>query len=180
MGHNEGSLSTCGNVEEDDTPDLAKDLSRQCFGALQIKQTNNTTDDVIELEDIAYDGLENVAGFICNKLKVSDSSTSTVAPSSYTWVDHLSEGGLAKPSPQLMQHMEELETIFQNFNGGQDLLITKGYLSQLLETSSAVQCEETVKKLFFRSRMYFRIRKLNENLSGPSLYRKRKMTKTVT
>ena len=37
-----------------------------------------------KLSDIEYDALENLAGYICHKLKQPDASTSTVSTSSYT------------------------------------------------------------------------------------------------
>lgn len=54
-----------------------------------------------ELTDMAYDGLENLAGYICHKFgdEVPNISTPKDQPqNSYTWVNHLSEGGLSKPT----------------------------------------------------------------------------------
>lgn len=61
---------------------------------------NYNEDDALGMEDIEYDGLENIARYISHKLKLRD--TPSAANETYTWRDHLSEGGLTKPSRQSM------------------------------------------------------------------------------
>lgn len=130
---------------------------------------------------MAFDGLENLAGYICHKLRdeVPSISISKDQPqTSFTWVNHLSEGGLSKPTDQMMVHMQALHQIFQKIN--QDgLLITNGFLKKHMEEAVSIQCSEKVKKLFFRARMYFLIRKLNRDLFELSKNRKRKWNKTL-
>lgn len=188
LGRNEGSLSSFGNVEEDDTPDLPIEEVNLCghyFSAVDDNKepeepsdstTLNSVD--IELSDIEYDGLENLAGYICYKMKHLDTSTSTTSTSSYTWVSHLSEGGLSKPSSEFMIQLEELEKIFRSVNKD-SLLISKNYLKKLVEMSSHVLCEEKTKLLFFRSRMFFRMRQLNHDLLNVDISRKRKYKKIM-
>lgn len=78
LGRNEGSLSEACNVEEDDTPGLNVDkqdlLSSQCFSKLPdpVRQEDELpSPDPLskELDDLGYDGLEHLAGFICHKLE---------------------------------------------------------------------------------------------------------------
>lgn len=144
-------------------------------------EANNEKADSDELTDMAYDGLENLAGYICHKLgdEVPNISTPKDQPqTSYTWVDHLSEGGLSKPSNEMMGHMQALHNIFQNLNQN-SLFITKNFLKIHLEEASHIQCNEKVKKLFFRARMFFLIRKLNKEIIEVANSRKRKWNKTL-
>uniref|UniRef100_V5I9F0 Uncharacterized protein n=1 Tax=Anoplophora glabripennis TaxID=217634 RepID=V5I9F0_ANOGL len=60
-----------------------------------------------ELNELAYDGLENLAGFICHKL--NDSTLHSSSTESYSWINHLSEGGLSK-SPTFMSCIEVART----------------------------------------------------------------------
>lgn len=68
---NEGVYSEFSNVEADDTPDIP--LSGVLIKKLNIPSVVVLNEDISalreELDDLAYDGLENLAGFICHKLK---------------------------------------------------------------------------------------------------------------
>lgn len=44
------------------------------------------------------------------------------------------------------------------------LFIGKNYLKKVLDLSSDILCSDKSKQLFFRSRMFFRIRQLNRDL----------------
>ena len=125
-----------------------------------------------------YDGLENLAGFICYKLKNDEAAASCSSSSleSFTWVNHLSEGGLEKPTEKCMSQLHQLEQIFNNINSD-NLFTCKGYLAKLLQLSSHIDCGDKIKTLFFRSRMFFRMRTLNKSLQDKALSRKRKMSK---
>lgn len=90
----------------------------------------------------------------------------------------LSEGGLAKPSEDFMTKMEQLENVFNVVNSNY-ILICKGYIQNLLTKASHIECSDKVKKLFFRSRMYFRMRKLNKELLDNKLSKKRKLKKVT-
>lgn len=153
-------------------------MTGKCFENLSTStEVNYATDPlVLELDDIAYDGLENLAGFICHGLqKVEPSASSSIEPS-FTWVDHLSEGGLKKPSEKLMADLQELESIFNNVNLNR-LLVRKGYLTNLLTLASQVDCSDNIKSLFFRSRMYFRMRVINKELQDRSVAKSEKCLK---
>lgn len=144
-------------------------------------ETNSENAEHDELTDLTFDGLENLAGYICYKLgdEVPNISTPKAQPqTSYTWVNHLSEGGLSKPTNKMMDHMQTLHTIFQKLN--QDgLLITNGFLKKHLEEASHIQCSDKIKKLFFRARMFFLIRKLNKEIIETANSRKRKFNKIL-
>ncbi|XP_036328559.1 uncharacterized protein LOC118740912 [Rhagoletis pomonella] len=134
-----------------------------------------------DLEVLNIDGLENLAGYICHKLG-KDNPEICMNPetdSSYTWVNHVSEGGLSKPTDMLMEHMKALLAVFDEVNGS-ELYICKDYLKKHLDLSSHVNCSQKVKELFFRARMYFRIRSLNKSIVENQYSKKRKLNKTVT
>jgi len=133
-----------------------------------------------DLQNMAYDGLENLAGYICHKLKheVPDIALSTDMVDKHSWVDHLSEGGLSKPTDSFMLDMQALHVVFNKINGS-GLFISKNYLGQHLQQAAGIECNLKVKKLFFRSRMYFRMRILNKELADLSTQRKRKMHKIL-
>lgn len=179
MGRNEGSLSIASNVEVDDTPDLSPieiNLSGDCFAPLEVEveSFSNIENDIPELSDATYDGLENLAGFICKKVKEPTSFiTSNSTNSSFTWIDHLSEGGLQKPTQHFMTEIEKLEAIFDSVNKP-DLLISKHYLKNLFDRSVEVHCSDSVKKLFFKCRIYFRLRELNKALLDKTKSRKKR------
>ncbi|KAL1517342.1 hypothetical protein ABEB36_001117 [Hypothenemus hampei] len=182
LGQNEGSLSEYSNTEIDDTPDF----HAENLGAKYISQICSTNDysiaddakiDEIDFGDIVYDGLENIGGFISHKLQLNNCiSADDTSNTSNTWCNQLSEGGLDQPTPELMQHLQKLELIFVTFNGD-TLKCCKNYLKTLLELSTNINCNEAVKKLFFRCRMFFRIRHLNKDLSDKTISRKRKINK---
>lgn len=78
-----------------------------------------------------------------------------------------------------MAHIQKLEEIFKEVNNDR-LLISKNYLHTLLNKAAAITCAEKVKKLFFRARMYFRMKGFNEEIRKQIHTRKRKLTKTIT
>lgn len=135
-----------------------------------------------ELSDMACDGLENIAGYICHKLKddLPNIAVSENHPEAQTisWVDFLSEGGLTKPTQKTMAHMKELHNIFEA-NNRESLLVTNNYLKKHMEQANYIDCDDKIKSLFFRSRMYFKIRKLNQELFDSANCRKRKYTKII-
>ena len=147
----------------DNTPDL------DAVGHLSGDLLNTLTTDlnvldkpVDELEMLQYDGLEHLAGYICHKIKspdlvVDSSVVNTSRDSSFTWTNQLAEGGLQKPTEELMGKMESLEKIFKQFNGDK-IVYSPNYVQQLVLLSEEIICQKKVKEIFFRSRMYFRIK----------------------
>ncbi|CAD7085347.1 unnamed protein product [Hermetia illucens] len=100
MGHNEGAVSTATNTDVDDTPDLDPIFTGKVLHSLTQPVPINEDIQEKELSDFEYDGLENLAGFICHKMKSlhSDIGVNLDENQNLTWVDHLSEGGLTKPT----------------------------------------------------------------------------------
>lgn len=180
MGKNEGAYSEFSNVEADDTPDLPISGSMinklDCRGDPLVRSfVHEENIDKAELHELEYDGLENLAGFLCCKL--GDPNLERSNTSKFTWTDHLSEGGLHQPSEEFLSKVEHLENIFKSVNGD-TIFITKNYINNLMLRSSDIECSEKAKRLFFRSRMYFRMKELNRR--NTVILGKRKMLKTIT
>lgn len=125
-----------------------------------------------EIENLQYDGLENLAGYICHKLKNKNPGIAITAldDSTYSWVNHLSEGGLSKPSQLFMETLKSCDAIFIKLNGDK-LLLTSGYLQKHMTEAKEIEG---------RCRMYFRIRSLNTEISQHISTRKRKFNKITT
>ena len=154
LGRNEGSMSEEANVEEDDTPDGPINnigeilLSGKCLSSLTTEssanQENGADDSEFhELNDLKYDALEHLTGYICHKMKLVESRTEQ-DQATFTWTDQLSEGGLIKPPEELVKKMAELEVIFNKFNGD-NIKITKNYLKSLLDNSKSIDCNTEIK-----------------------------------
>ncbi|XP_049317035.1 uncharacterized protein LOC125779789 isoform X4 [Bactrocera dorsalis] len=80
----------------------------------------NSADPIEKNDDLKIlnnDGLENLAGYICHKLGKDNPEICANSEncSSYTWMDHLSEGGLSKPTDMLME--KALQAVFDDLNG---------------------------------------------------------------
>lgn len=130
------------------------------------------------LDELKWDGLENLAGYIAFKLRHKEKlgSIPNTNEASFSWINHLTEGGLQKPTDEFMIKCNELDKIFIKYNGD-SLKIEKNYLQNLCKLAEGVNVSDEVKMLFFRCKMYFKIRILN--LVDLSSIRKRKMTKIV-
>lgn len=122
--------------------------------------------------------MENLAGYICHKLKgeIPNISINSSEDKTFTWVTHLNEGGLSKPSDEIIAHISEMKQIFKK-NNKDTLLIAKDFLKLHIEQASNINCNIKVKKLFFRARMYFLIRNLNKEILQNSYKLKRKFCK---
>jgi hypothetical protein len=158
LGRNYGTLSDAGNTEEDSTPSPTEDIESVLLSAKLLStlvgKINASPEEVLETDDmdeLKYDSFEHLGGYICKRLKIGPDTTATT---SNTWTDQVAEGGLIKPPEELMQNMKELENTFNKFNGD-TIKITKHYLATLLNLAT-VECNNKTKKLFFRSRMFFR------------------------
>ncbi|XP_036339801.1 uncharacterized protein LOC118749141 [Rhagoletis pomonella] len=183
LGHNKGVLSDSANVEEDDTPDI--EITQPPLTSILLKNLSSNAElwpaEEAEFEDLELDGLEHLAGYICHKLQDDIPSTSFRSNDdhSFSWADHLNEGGLSLPSSSMMVHMRSLESVFKALNED-GLLITNDFVKTHIEHAATIQCDIKVKKLFFRARMFFKIRKLNKELVENAHKRKRKAKKTLT
>ena len=83
-----------------------------------------------------------------------------------------------KPTPVFLKQLKKLEDVFRIFNGV-ELIVGNNYLSCLINNSVHVALRKYVKMLFFRCKMYFRIRLLNQEIFEKKL-NTRKINKTIT
>lgn len=60
------------------------------------------------------------------------------------------------------------------------LWVTTQYLKKNIEEAESIAVDKHVKKMFFRCRMYFRLRILNADTAKNSYTKKRKLNKTIT
>lgn len=102
-----------------------------------------------ELESLEYDGLENVAGYICKRLRAEVPNIAVEGnDDNYSWVNHLSEGGLSKPTQELMVHLRAMQNVFNDINDV-TLLICDNFLQKHIERSQHVKCDVKKKNYFF-------------------------------
>lgn len=76
-----------------------------------------TTDDICSVDELTQmqcDGLENLAGYVAFKLRkketvgfIPDSSDC-----SFSWINHVSEGGLMKPTNSFLENCRQLNAIY--------------------------------------------------------------------
>lgn len=129
--------------------------------------------------DFVADSLEYVAGYIAKKLKLDNYIEKENQKSSYTWVDEISRGGLKKPSKEFLDKIIELNNIFNIINKDK-LCVRKDYLKYHVDLSEKINLSNEIKILFFRIRMYFRIRILNKNLDKNICTNRKKLKKTYS
>lgn len=176
------NICNLSGVGEDD----AKIVTKELFKNFDLQNTdevdatdNYVTDDFSELK---WDGLENLAGFVAFKLRKNEclgSISSKLNDVSSTWINHLSEGGLMKPTDEFLSRCRQLNDIFETING-KSLKITPNFIKQHIDCAKDINVSNDVKRLFFLCKMYFRIRILNNSIKELSNIRKRKITKTTT
>lgn len=129
----------------------------------------------LEFDELKEDAIEYLAGFLIKKCKVpNDPYTSC----SFTWVDQKSEGGLKKPNETFLKNVTILESIFMKYN--KEHLYTEGkFMEKHLKKAEAVPLDISVKKLFFKCRLYFRIKHLNKLFLTQINCKDRKIIKTI-
>lgn len=175
-------LDECVNDERVITSDLlCKILHKQPESVLLSREIEDDINfEEIEIEELQEDALEYLGGYIIKKcFKGNEAQVYRDANSStFTWVDEVSEGGLIKPSKQFIIILKQLEKVFETLNGNK-ISITQNYLKKHLLQSEKIECEAKVKTLFFRCRMYFRIKHLN-NDNKKIKKTKRKYKKIIT
>lgn len=74
----------------------------------------------------------------------------------------MDEGKLTIPNDTFLALIEELDRIFDNFNG-KGFNTGPGYLSSLINLATSVNVDQKIKALFFRCKTYFRIRIFNDS-----------------
>ena len=75
----------------------------------------------------------------------------------------LSEGGLQIPNHSFIAKLECLNAIFISFNG-KSLKTGPKFIANQMALASEVNLEDCVKMLFFKCKMYFKIRTQNTKL----------------
>lgn len=138
-----------------------------------------------ELGETTYDALEYWAGYIIKKLDCENDGQITSREknqNSWTWVNEVSKGGLIKPSQEIMLKLKLLEQIFIKLND-KNINIRCDYLKYHFNECDKIDIlenmPENVKLLFFKCRLYFRLRMLNRCLRKEK-NKKKKITKTFT
>lgn len=122
------------------------------------------------------DAIEYIAGYIIKKLKLQ---ISTPDESVFTWVDQVSEGGLTKPDRSFTIKIMSLDNVFKQVHG-ETFDVEKKAIESCMNRSNDVDLPDNAKRLFFRTRLYIRIKNLNRNLANAAKAKKRKMKKIIT
>jgi predicted O-linked N-acetylglucosamine transferase (SPINDLY family) len=177
IGRHDGALSAASNTEDDDSPALPINIPSQMqlsqlATEIEVEEEHIT----VELNSLANDGLEHLAGYICNKL--NNKNLISNIENATSWTNHLSEGGLKNPSQEMMNILKKLENIFVSVNGD-TIFITTNFLNLLIQKAENIDCDLKVKQLIFRSRMFFRLRTLNQVLKTEQSNKKRKFNKIL-
>ena len=131
-------------------------------------------------DELHEDAVEYLAGFIFKKFHEKHKKTFDRQgnPFTHTFVNCISEGGLTKPPDEFFAKIKILETIFMKYHG--EKISKKHTLKFLLKVSTNVPLEVECKNLFFRSRIYFRLKDLNLKHSFVKNKKKlRKMKKII-
>ncbi|KAI8124612.1 Transposable element P transposase [Lucilia cuprina] len=113
------------------------------------KQANELTC-VIENDFDCFeeDALEYVAGYIIQKLKLTNSESKN-DEGGFTWVNQVSKGGLKKPNSLFLNKLKQIEILFRNING--DSISNISNLTKyMLDKSSENDLPENVKSFFFK------------------------------
>lgn len=202
LGRNDQIISEYANIESNDTADLdfsnqismqippnisldeneydeintiTAELLHDLYSETQCFDNTEIDDNLSELE---WDGLEHLAGYIAFKLhdKTLGAPTDKSSYSAHTWISHLSEGGLYKPTENFMRYIKKLDNIFKQFNNP-SIKICRRYIEQLMNLAQPIEISNEAKRLFFRCRMYFKIRILNKEFTEN--IKKRKYLKIV-
>lgn len=184
------TINTYADTYENDV-DESEIVTGQMFGTLDLLNNNEKIDQedsvdveerVVEqhIQELEWYGLENLAGIIEFRLQKKENLgyIPDTSDMSNSWVNHLSEGGLLKPNEDFLTKCNELDHIFNNFIG-ETLKLPDNYLKALMNLAESVNVSIEVKHLFFRCKMYFKLRKLNKDMKEKSKVKKRKMTKII-
>ncbi|CAH1955273.1 unnamed protein product [Acanthoscelides obtectus] len=112
LGRNKGAYSEYCIVNLDDTPDISLTASlTNKLNAPEVSADYNEEVLVEEIDKLKYDGLDYLASFVCQKLQ--DESLKSSSNETYSWIDHLSESGLSKPSTAFMNQIRKLDKNYQ-------------------------------------------------------------------
>lgn len=167
-------LNTYGNVE------LLENEFEDCSMLPRIIRTDEEPGCSTQgnYSSLAADGIEYVAGYYTKKLNLEIKDD--ICPE--TWVAEVSEGGLCIPSDANVNAVRELDSVFNTLNNLKLGFSDKpGLLKRLLDNANHITACETLKKRFFKFRIYHRINYYNRHIVPNEQTRKikRKMNKTI-
>ncbi|KAI8116210.1 Transposable element P transposase [Lucilia cuprina] len=179
LARNTEHLSGTGNVGYDNTEWLSTSDTNVSFIESETKLSNeqleleeisekpltNVLDDLDgsnfdDMGTLQVDALEYIAGYFIRKLKLREYESKE---NSYTWVDLVSKGMLIKPSSEFLEQLKKLEAVFYTLNG-LEISHCDNIHQRLVERSNNIDLPDVVKCFFFKCRIYFRIRHLNQRL----------------
>lgn len=204
LGRNEGIISNAANVEADtEKIDQSFNLNDSMIEKTDGGGHMNDLDSVItseilqpltenrnfpssaysqEMPDLEYDALEFLGGYILNRMKFKYPEVVQnyidKDCSNFTWTDQISEGGLQKPNTDFIEKLTELEEIFNEYNGS-ELKHGQNYIKNLTDLSARINLHIEFKKIYFRCKMFFKMRILNSKTSKNVNGLKRKLNKTI-
>lgn len=90
----------------------------------------------------------------------------------FSWVTPRSEGGLMQPSAEFLLKCKELDRTFRKYNKETRNAGNDYYLKHLVNRANHTNVSLAAKELFFRCKMYFRIRLLNHTIREQTKIRK--------
>ena len=131
------------------------------------------------------DVVRYISGYVAKKLRKNyeelGDPTAKAEKIGESWVDHLSRGGLIQPSPDWYKTCLALESHFREHCGSSIRRIHT--LSSLIESvPSSVECPKPAMILYFKVRLYGRIKQINKSFKDERNMRsaKKKTTKLTT
>lgn len=172
LAKNTELLSNNQNVEQDDSDEwLNLDFSQTVQNDnkeneydedynLEFGEVSDSIAAECDIDELTEDALEYLAGYVINKLNLSDE---IAKESTFTYVDEVSHGGLIKPSSTFKDQIKQLEIIFLHIVKDK-FSITNNLKYVLLKAAEQVNVKLHIKKFYFKIRIYFRIKNLNKRI----------------
>ncbi|GBP17657.1 Transposable element P transposase, partial [Eumeta japonica] len=149
-------IEFCPELDED-----VEDLIEYCPESFE--ETEFGDFDEAYLNDagtLADDALEYLVGYTIHRLKLQEYESHS---NSSSWVDQVATCSLKKPKESFLIEFRKLEGVFGALNGDH-ISLRQNIRQKLLERSKAVNLDENIKNFFFKCRLYFRVRYLNQHL----------------
>ena len=171
------------------------DYVQNCVSATVLEQTNVSTDHCTDTEieeeasSLPFDGdtkeknvIGYIAGYVAKKLRLEhrDLGIPTFMKTvDDSWISKLSRGGLLQPSEKWLSICLKLE---QHFKAScKDGIPRERTLTNLFATLPYIDAPKKAIELYFRIRLYAKMKYLNEDLSKSKLarYSRKKISKFV-
>lgn len=164
-------------VDQQFTANLLKDVVKDTVDESRQNESSEVEDyHEFKITDFEEDAVEYIAGYIIKRLKLNGDTA--VDSSYFTWVDQVSEGGLVKPHPEFVKKILCLEKLFNTVHGKTFNFDGKA-LGMCLDLAKSIDLPNNAKLLFFRTRLYIRIKYLNKNVQNIKT-KSKKIKKTIT